>query len=79
MAEPTSQEMRIAGAEKVRDQEPDDPPFFVIIHRDVGGDKLRGRHNIHSRHCWCEPLVVAPEDSRRSVYGERFQSLKRLN
>jgi hypothetical protein len=73
-------EIRIAGAVPVRDPGPDDPPYNIVLHRDVGGPYLRERHDVNNPKCWCAPLVVNPDlDPRREVYRQQFEGLKRLN
>jgi hypothetical protein len=34
---------------------------------------------MHNPKCWCHPLVVSQEDSKRSVYQEAFAAMKLLN
>ncbi len=76
---PESRELRICGGLEVRDREEDDPPYFAIIHRDVGGPEMRDRHRHHDRNCWCAPIVMGPEDARRQVNKDQFDGLKRLH
>lgn len=75
----TVEPLKIAGVCHRDDAEPDDPPYYVIFHRNVGGDQLRVLHKMNDPDCWCSPLLVAPEDSRREVFRNQFENMKRLN
>jgi hypothetical protein len=79
MAATITEPLKIAGAVQVRDPGPDDPPYLIVFHRDIGGDQLRPKHRLNDPDCWCAPLTIALEDSRREVFRQQFEGLKRLN
>jgi hypothetical protein len=75
----TVEPLKIAGICHRDDAGPDDPPYYVIFHRNVGGPQCLALHKMNDCNCWCSPLLVAPEDSRREVFQQQFEGMKRLN
>lgn len=76
---PSTEPPKIAGAVQVPNADPDDPQYLIIFHRDVGGPQLRDKHQLNNPRCWCDPLTVVPEDSRRGVFRDRFAAMRVLN
>lgn len=50
-----------------------EPDEMIVIHRRVGDDRM----HVTTRDCWCEPIVVHPDELDEPGFTERLNAATR--